>query len=70
MKTVSILFYTDGEHVLKSETLTIQPSQNGRLIIPDHHKQNRTIVAVCEGEVNIINSLGERLTVNNFSLML
>lgn len=70
METVTILYYTCDHIALQSETLELPVTSTGRINIPDEHKEDRTIVAVCRGEVDIINRLGDRLKVNNFSLEL
>jgi hypothetical protein len=31
------------------------------MIIPDNFKFGKTIVAVCDGNINVINSIGDRL---------
>ena len=67
METVTILFYTINSLSIQSETLELPVADNGRVNIPDDHKEGRTIVAVCRGDVEIMNRLGDRLQVNLFS---
>ncbi len=34
------------------------------MVIPESFKEGKTIVALCAGEVDIINSIGNKLTVD------
>ncbi|MFY0656139.1 MAG: TIGR02922 family protein [Neptunomonas phycophila] len=67
MVPVTILFYTESSLAIQSEFLELPVTENGRVNIPDENKEGRTIVAVCRGEVEIMNRLGDRLQVNLFS---
>ena len=70
METVTILYYECNNIALQSLTLTLPVTDNGRVNIPDGHKEGKSIVAVCRGDVEIMNRLGDRLKVNNLSLKL
>jgi uncharacterized protein (TIGR02922 family) len=61
VKEVTIIFY--GKHSLELKyTVECFPQlKNGRVIIPERYKQDKSIIAVCEGHVNILNSFGERI---------
>ncbi|WP_371378057.1 TIGR02922 family protein [Thalassotalea aquiviva] len=61
MQQVTIIFYDELTLELKSELKTLKQNQGGRVIIPQDFKQGKSIVAVCEGEVNILNKQGDRL---------
>ncbi|WP_085297840.1 TIGR02922 family protein [Cognaticolwellia mytili] len=58
---VTILYYTDASLELIDVVLSLQQNQNGRMIIPDSFKAGKSIVAVCEGEVRILNKIGDRV---------
>ncbi|MGB2740292.1 MAG: TIGR02922 family protein [Cognaticolwellia sp.] len=61
MKEITIIFY--GKHSLELKYVVERFPQlkNGRVIIPESYKQDKSIIAVCEGHVNILNSFGERI---------
>jgi len=59
---VTILFYEDKDLTLHHETHELVVSASGRVIIPDHLKEGRSIIAVCEGDVDVLNKLGERIS--------
>lgn len=57
----TLIFYEDDTLELKHETHPLKKGDNGRLIIPDELKLGRSIIAVCDGEVDILNSIGDRI---------
>lgn len=57
----TLIFFEEGALDLRHETHSFNRSENGRLIIPDELKQGRSIIAVCDGEVDILNSIGDRI---------
>ena len=58
---VTILFYEDKDLTLHHETHELPVSRSGRIIIPENLKEGRSIIAVCEGKVDILNKLGDRI---------
>jgi uncharacterized protein (TIGR02922 family) len=58
---VTIIYYNDSSLALEHEIAHFACHDNGRVIIPESFKQGKSIVAVCEGEVNILNKIGERI---------
>jgi len=42
------------------EVCTFPQNTNGRVIIPEPYKEGKSIVAVCDGEVDILNKIGDR----------
>jgi len=63
--TVTVLFYIQDESSfslhLQSEVLRDLPvSANGRVILPDSFRNDKTIMAVIKGEAEVLNTLGER----------
>ncbi|MDI5832491.1 TIGR02922 family protein (plasmid) [Shewanella xiamenensis] len=62
-KTVTVLF-CDEENFLTIKSLVLRDlkvSERGRVIIPEDFRVGKTIFAVIEGEVKVLNTLGERL---------
>lgn len=59
---VTVLFYDDLEPMkLKSQVFRELPmSGQERVILPDEFRPGKTIIAVLEGEVKILNRLGDR----------
>tara|TARA_R110002050_G_scaffold244638_1_gene382247 strand:- start:421 stop:669 length:249 start_codon:yes stop_codon:yes gene_type:complete len=60
--TVTVLFYSDDDLLcLKSKVLLDQPlSEVGRPIFTDKFRKEKIIIAVLKGEVEVINTLGQR----------
>ena len=58
---VTILYYDDLSLQLQHEILSVKQQGCGRVVIPRDFKLNKSILAVCEGEVNILNKFGERI---------
>jgi uncharacterized protein (TIGR02922 family) len=61
IKVVTIIYYCDSALELKHQVCTFDKSESGRVLIPEDLKKDKTIVAVCNGDVEIINKLGERI---------
>jgi len=59
-RLVTIIYYNDLSLELMYEVCTFPQSINGRVIIPENFKQQKSIVAVCNGEVEILNKIGDR----------
>ena len=60
-KVVTIIYYCDSSLELKHQVLTLTQNASGRVIISDKFKKNKSIVAVCDGEINILNKIGDRI---------
>ena len=60
-RTVTVIYYLEGSLELLHESGTFDVHTNGRVIIPDGFKKNKSIVAVCDGEIKLLNKLGERI---------
>lgn len=59
--TVTVLYYEGvlGLEIHKA-VLTKLQKKNDRVLIPYEFKKDKTIVAVLEGDVNVLNTLGDR----------
>ncbi len=59
--TVTILYYTDDSLILEHETKCYPKNEHGRIIIPAEFKEGKSILAVCLGEITIVNKFGDRI---------
>lgn len=60
-RKVTVIYYTEGSLELKHDVETFKQNLNGRVIIPDNFKEDKSIIAVCDGEIEILNKVGERI---------
>jgi len=58
---VTIIYYHDESLELHHEVKFFPKNQNGRIVIPEEFKKGKSIIAVCEGDVKIINKMGDRI---------
>ncbi len=61
LTTVTIIYYNENCLELKHEVRMYPKNKSGRLIIPDEFKEDKSIIAVCLGEISIINKIGDRI---------
>jgi len=61
LRKVTIIYYSDTSLELLHEVKCFPQNENGRVIITDKFKQDKSIIAVCEGEVDILNRIGDRV---------
>jgi len=61
VKEVTILYYEIDSLVLKHRVILIEYDGDGRVIIPKKLKENYSIIAVMDGDVKILNTLGQRV---------
>ena len=61
LTTVTIIDYHEDSLELKHEIKRYQKNASGRVIIPLAFKAGKSIVAVCLGEITIINKIGDRI---------
>jgi len=59
--TVTIIYYNENSLELQHEVKRYPKNESGRVIIPQEFKENKSIVAVCLGEITIINKIGDRI---------
>lgn len=60
-RTVTIIYYSDLSLELLSESHTFNVSPTGRVVIPSSFRNGKSIIAVCAGEIEILNKIGERI---------
>lgn len=61
LRKVTIIFYSDISLELMHEVKCCPQNDNGRVIIPEEYKQDKSIIAVCDGEISILNKIGDRV---------
>jgi len=60
-RTVTVIYYLEGSLELKHDVCMFEKNENGRVVIPENFKQDKSIIAVCDGEIEILNKVGERI---------
>lgn len=60
-RKVTVIYCCDNELAMYRKTRSFNLNAYGDMIIPQEFKRGKTIVAVCEGEIDIINSVGDKL---------
>lgn len=61
--TITVLYYDApvGLTMHNAVLSGLNVSDAGRVMIPEHFRKGKSIIAVLEGECKILNSLGERV---------
>lgn len=59
--TVTIIYYNENCIELQHEVKSYPKSESGRVVIPTSFKEGKSIVAVCLGEIVILNKVGDRV---------
>ena len=65
-RTVTIIYYHDDGLELHHVVKTFAQNDAGRVIIPQAFKEEKSIIAVCDGEVEILNKIGDRILSVNY----
>lgn len=61
MKVTMLYYDEDNPLLLQQQVLSdLKQSPKGRVIIPNEEKQGKIIIAILDGEVKVLNSLGDR----------
>ena len=61
-KLVTVIYYHDHSLELCHQVGEFDVSEHGRVVLPESFKQGKSIIAVCEGKVEILNKIGDRIT--------
>ena len=61
LRTVTIIYYCDNSLELMHHIGHFPQNESGRVIIPKQFKEDKSIIAVCDGEVTILNKVGDRV---------
>jgi uncharacterized protein (TIGR02922 family) len=65
-RTVTIIYYQDDGLELHHKVKIFEQNEDGRVIIPQAFKEGKSIIAVCDGEVEILNKVGDRILSVNY----
>ena len=65
LRTVTIIYYCDNSLELMHHVGAFPQNASGRVVIPRNFKEEKSIVAVCEGEITILNKVGDRIHMIN-----
>lgn len=60
-KCVTVIFYDNESLELQHKVQSFPFNQNGRVIIPASYKVDKSIIAVCDGAINVLNTIGDRI---------
>jgi uncharacterized protein (TIGR02922 family) len=63
-RKITVIYCCDDELELYRETMDVNNNAYGDMVIPKDFRSGKTIVAVCEGEINILNSIDNKLVAN------
>ncbi|MBL4741248.1 MAG: TIGR02922 family protein [Sneathiella sp.] len=62
---VTIIYYHEKSLELLNEVRSFPITTQGRVVIPEVFKKDKSIVAVCEGKIKILNKLGDRILLDS-----
>jgi uncharacterized protein (TIGR02922 family) len=65
LRTVTIIYYNEDSLELMHFVGQFAENASGRVIIPEKFKEDKSIVAVCDGEITILNKVGDRIHLIN-----
>jgi uncharacterized protein (TIGR02922 family) len=65
IRTVTIIYYNEDSLELMHFIGQFAENASGRVIIPEKFKEDKSIVAVCDGEITILNKVGDRIHLIN-----
>jgi len=61
LTTVTIIYYNEDCLELNHSVKEYPKNESGRVVIPQEFKEGKSIVAVCAGEITILNKIGDRV---------
>ena len=61
LTTVTIIYYNENCLELNHAVKEYPKNESGRVVIPQEFKHGKSIVAVCLGEITILNKIGDRV---------
>jgi len=65
-RKVTIIYYRDDGLELHHKVKVFEQNDEGRVIIPPAFKDGKSIIAVCDGEIEILNKIGDRILSVNY----
>ena len=63
-RKITVIYCCDTALEIFRETMDVNNDAYGDMVIPKDFRSGKTIVAVCEGEINILNSINNKLVAN------
>ena len=60
-RKVTVIYCCDDDIAIYRKTQNFNLNIYGDMLIPQDFKRGKTIVAVCDGDINVTNSLGDKL---------
>tara|TARA_B110000881_G_C18082703_1_gene274354 strand:+ start:173 stop:382 length:210 start_codon:yes stop_codon:yes gene_type:complete len=60
-RKITVIYCCDNKLELYRETMNANDNSHGKTVIPEDFSDGKTIVAICEGDVNILNSINDKL---------
>ena len=57
----TVIYCVDDSLEIQHVAKQFAVRENGRVVIPESFKDGKIIIAVCEGNVPVLNKLGDRL---------
>ena len=58
---ITVLYYLDCDLELKNEVITVEKKEQGRIAIPENFRRGKNIIAVIDGDVDVLNKIGDRI---------
>ena len=65
-RKVTIIYYSDDGLELHHKVKDFDQNMEGRVIIPKSFKEGKSIIAVCDGEIETLNKVGDRILSVNY----
>lgn len=60
-REVTVIYCSDDDLELYQKKHSFEVNDYGDMVIPPDFKEGKTIVALCDGDIKILNSIGDRL---------
>lgn len=60
-RQVTVIYYHVDSLELQHKVATFPENESGRVVISQSFKEGKSIIAVCNGEVEILNKIGDRI---------
>lgn len=60
-RKVTVIYYHVDSLELQHKAETFPENESGRVVISDSFKEGKSIIAVCDGEIEILNKVGDRI---------
>jgi uncharacterized protein (TIGR02922 family) len=64
VRKVTVIYYCDTSLELWHQVHMFPQNEQGRVIISNEFRKGKSIVAVCDGEIEILNKIGDRILSN------